>query len=155
SHGIAHIAEYLSGGIPRVHAHGFVSPALRQRGEHEIVDELRVTLIDGDATTAYFTFSSRIRPALHQFRIHGPGGSFVLDVDTEPLVRLPAGRYKSYAHHVLSPLYMAREYLANASRTVRSLLAVELHTKAGMAYLIESFYRSIAAGTPPPIPYRE
>ncbi len=27
--------------------------------------------------------------------------------------------------------------------------------KSGMKYLIESFYRSIREGTPPPIPYRE
>ena len=32
---------------------------------------------------------------------------------------------------------------------------MDFHPKAGMHHLIESFYRSIADGTPVPIPYRE
>ena len=40
-------------------------------GENEIIDELRVMICDEERTTAYFTFSSQIRPSLHQFRIYG------------------------------------------------------------------------------------
>jgi hypothetical protein len=38
---------------------------------------------------------------------------------------------------------------------MRRFLANDFHMKAGMHYLIESFYRSIAEGTAVPIPYRE
>ncbi|PYN16456.1 MAG: hypothetical protein DME06_01265 [Candidatus Rokuibacteriota bacterium] len=38
---------------------------------------------------------------------------------------------------------------------MRRFLANDFHTKSGMKYLIESFYRSITEGAPPPIPYRE
>src|SRR5256885_1139161 len=71
SHGVARIAEFLSGDRPRVIAHGFVSPRLRSLGEREIVDELRVIVDDGEGTTAYFTFSSQMRPTTHQFRVYG------------------------------------------------------------------------------------
>src|SRR4029077_1406558 len=74
SHGVARIAEFLSGDRPRVIAHGFVSPRCEAMGEREIVDELRVLIQDEERTTASFTFSSRLRPTLHQFRIYGPKG---------------------------------------------------------------------------------
>ena len=44
SHGIARIAEFLTGNSPQVIAHGFVSPRLKRAGETEIVDELRVII---------------------------------------------------------------------------------------------------------------
>ena len=47
SHGIARIAEFLTGDAPEVIAHGFVSPLLRRLGESEIVDELRVIIGEG------------------------------------------------------------------------------------------------------------
>ena len=84
SHGVARIAEFLSGDRPRVMAHGFVSPKLRAMGEREIVDELRVIIEDENSTTASFLFSSRLRPTLHQFRIYGPRGGLVLDQDRSP-----------------------------------------------------------------------
>ena len=34
-----------------------------------MVDELRVTIKCRDAVTAYFTFSSQMRPGLHEFRM--------------------------------------------------------------------------------------
>ena len=55
SHGVARIAEFLSGDRPRVIAHGFVSPRLEAMGEREIVDELRVIIQDEESTTASFT----------------------------------------------------------------------------------------------------
>ena len=52
--------------------YGFASPLLRKMGEAEIVDELRVIIAEDERTTAYFTFSSQMRPSLHQFRLYGP-----------------------------------------------------------------------------------
>src|SRR5689334_25434111 len=42
SHGIAKVAEFLTTDAPHVLAYGFVSPFLKERGESEIIDELRV-----------------------------------------------------------------------------------------------------------------
>jgi len=155
SHGIARIAEFLAGDTPEVFAHGMVSPTLQRMGETEIADELRVIIADGDGATAYFTVSSQMRPSLHQFRIYGPRNGLLLDQDNETLIRLAGKRYKSYAEHFLSPLILAGQYVGNTSRNVRRFLANDFHTKSGMKYLIESFYRSITEGAPPPIPYRE
>ena len=59
SHGIARVAEFFPQ-MPRVMAYGFASPLLRNLGETEIVDELRVILACEEGMTAYFTFSSQM-----------------------------------------------------------------------------------------------
>ena len=59
-------------------AHGFTSPLLKSIGETEIIDELRVIIHDGE-TTAYFTFSSQMRPMLHQLRLYGPKNGLIMD----------------------------------------------------------------------------
>jgi predicted dehydrogenase len=88
SHGVARIAEFLPTDAPRVIAHGFVSPFLGNMGEEELIDELRVIISGEKRTTAYFTFSSQMRPLLHQFRIYGPQNGVVVDQDQETLIKL-------------------------------------------------------------------
>ena len=73
SHGVARIAEFMTSESPEVIARGFVSPPLKKMGETEIIDELRVIICEDESTTAYFTFSSQMRPSLHQFQsYYGP-----------------------------------------------------------------------------------
>jgi hypothetical protein len=50
-------------------------------GENEFIDELRVIICEQERTTAYFSFSSQMRPALHQFRIYGDNHGLILDQD--------------------------------------------------------------------------
>jgi len=155
SHGIARIAEFLTTDSPRVIAYGFVSPFLKSIGEHEIIDELRVIISEEERTTAYFTFSSQMRPLLRQFRIYGSKNGLVLDHDQETLIRLHGARLKSYAEKFVPSLVAAAQYVGNFLKNMRIFMARDLHMKAGMKYLIESFYRSIAEDTPLPISYRE
>jgi len=155
SHGIARIAEFLKSESPHVIAHGFVSPYLKGRGEDEVVDELRVVISEEQRTTAYFTFSSQMRPSLHQFRVYGPKNGFVLDHDQETLIKLRGARFPSYAEMFLPPVINAAQFLGNLGTNLRMFLANDFHMKSGMKYLIEAFYRSITDGTPPPIPYEE
>jgi predicted dehydrogenase len=155
SHGIARIAEFLTSDSPRVVAHGFVSPRLRALGEREIVDELRVIITDDERTTAYFTFSSQMRPSLHGFRLYGPRNSLLLDPDHETLIRLRGGRFKSYGEKFIPPLLIARQQVASVAVNARAFLRRDFHMKSGMKYLIEAFYGSIASDGPAPIPYAE
>jgi len=155
SHGIARIAEFVPGDSPRVVAHGFVSPRLRDLGETEIIDELRVIISDADRTTAFFTFSSQMRPSLHQFRIYGPKNGLALDNDQEILIKLRGGRFPSYVEKFVPPVLFAKQYCAGVARNVRLFLARDFHMKSGMNCLIESLYSCIAKDLPPPIPYRE
>ncbi len=155
SHGIARIAEYLPGNSPRVIAYGFTSPFLQRIGETELIDELRVIMSDDERTTAYFTFSSQMRPALHQFRVYGTKNGLILDQDHEILLQLRGTRLPSYADKFLPPLGFAQQHLANALTNMRTFLARDFHMKAGMKCLIESFYQAIVDETPVPIPYRE
>jgi predicted dehydrogenase len=155
SHGVARIAEFLVSDSPQVIAHGFVSPLLKSLGETEIVDELRVIICEQEGSTAYFTFSSQMRPELHQFRIYGTKNGLILDQDDETLIKFPGTRFPSYAAKFIPPLTTAGQYIGNLSKNLRTFMARDFHMKSGMKYLIEAFYRSIVEGTPVPIPYRE
>jgi len=155
SHGVARIAEFITSDTPLVIAHGLISPFLKSRGEEEIIDELRVIISEESGVTAYFTFSSQMRPSLHMFRIYGNKNGLILDHDQETLIRLRGARFKSYVEKFVPPVIFAKQYLGNLSTNLKCFLARDFHMKSGMKYLIESFYRSIEDGTPVPIPYRE
>ncbi len=155
SHGLARIAEFLTSDSPQVIAYGFVSPFLKRLNEDAIVDELRVIIAEEERTTAYFTFSSQMRPSIHQFRVYGPKGGLSLDQDHETLIRLRAGRFKSYLEKFVPPVILAEQHLENLLRNVKTFLARDFQMKSGMKYLIEAFYRSIIEDGPVPIPYRE
>jgi predicted dehydrogenase len=155
SHGIARIAEFLTSESPQVIAHGFTSPFLRNIGENEIIDELRVIICEDERTTAYFTFSSQMRPSLHQFRIFGTENGLILDQFQQTLIKLRGARYKLFAEHFIPPVTTAKQYLGNLGANLRAFLARDFHMKSGMKYLIEGFYRSIVEDAPLPISYRE
>src|SRR5712664_976872 len=155
SHGIARIAEHLTTDSPHIIAHGFISPFLKSTGEREIIDELRVIICEEESTTAYFTFSSQMRPSLHQFCMYGTENGLVLDQDRETLIKLRGARLKSYAEHFISPAMLGQQQVSNLFTNLRTFLRKDFHLKSGMKYLIEAFYRSIVEGTPVPIPYRE
>jgi predicted dehydrogenase len=155
SHGIVRIAEHLQDDNPTVIAHGFASRLLQGLGEEEIMDELRVIIAGRHGTTAYFTFSSQMRPSLHQFRLHGPVNGLVLDDDEHSVIKLHGARYKSYAEKFVPPLGLAGQHLGNFGRNLNLFLKRDFHMKAGMKHLIEAFYHSITDNGPLPIPYRE
>ncbi len=155
SHGIAKVAEFLTTDAPQVFAHGFASPFLKDRGESEIIDELRVIISEEGRTTAYFTFSSQMRPALHQLRVYGPKNGFIVDQDQETLIKLPGVRKKSYLEKFLPPIDLSCQYISNLVGNVHAFGRRDFHMSAGMRHLIESFYRAIEQGGPVPIPYRE
>jgi hypothetical protein len=114
-----------------------------------------VIINDDDRTTAYFTFSSQMRPTLHEFRIYGPKNGLILDQDKETLVKLRGAMYKSYAEKFVPPVMMAGQNFGNLTTNLKTFLARDFQMKAGMKCLIESFYRSIVEDAPLPIPYRE
>ena len=155
SHGIARIAEFIDDDSPKVIAHGFVSPLLTSLGETEIIDELRVIISASSGMTAYFTFSSQMRPSLNEFRIYGAKNGILVDDEQQTVIKLPGKRLKSYAEKFVSPLMLARQQFGNVAVNARKFLGSDFHMKAGMKCLIESFYSSIEKETPPPIPYRE
>jgi len=155
SHGVARIAEFLSGDSVEVMAHGFVSPFLSKMGEVEIMDELRVIVRDETYRTAYFTFSSQMRPCLHEFRIYGTQNGLVIDQDKEILLKLRGAAFTSYAEKFVPPVQLASQLMGNLTSNLRTFLRRDFHMKSGMKYLIQSFYDSILHDRPVPIPYRE
>jgi predicted dehydrogenase len=155
SHGIARVAEFFPSDDPIVIAHGYQSPLLQSLGEEEIVDELRVILSDGAKTSAYFTFSSQIRPSLNLFRIYGGRNGLQLDEDSHTLLKLPGSRFKSYAAKFLPQPLLAAQCMRNLARNLGLFWRRDFHMKSGMKNLIQAFHAAIATGGQPPIPYRE
>ena len=155
SHGIARIAEFLITDNPQVVAYGFVSPVLKSIGETEIIDELRVIISEEERTTAYFTFSSQMKPSIHELRVFGSKNGLVLDQDHDILLKLRGNKYKSYADKFVPSAQFAMQHLGNLVTNLRLFLSNDFHMDSGMKYLMESFYNSIREGTPVPIPYRE
>ena len=155
SHGIARIAEFLTTDNPQVIAFGFVSPVLKSIGETEIIDELRVIISEEDRTTAYFTFSSQMKPSIHELRVYGSKNGLALDQDHDILLKLSGDNYRSYVDKFVPPALFAKQHLDNLIVNVRLFLKNDFHLDSGMKYLMESFYNSIREGAPVPIPYRE
>jgi predicted dehydrogenase len=155
SHGIARIAEFLTTDNPHVIAHGFVSPVLKSIGETEIIDELRVMISEEERTTAYFTFSSQMKPSIHELRVYGSKNGLTLDEDHDILLKLRGNKYKSYADKFVPPAQFAKQHLNNLATNIKLFLDNDFHMDSGMKHLMESFYTSIQEGAPVPIPYRE
>lgn len=155
SHGIAKIAEYLSGDAIKIVAIGHTSSFLERLDSAGIVDELRVLAYDEAGCSAYFNFSSQMRPCLHQFRIYGPRNGLIVDDDQQSVIKLKGTRFRSYIENFLAPVVFANQYMRNAAQNVRSFLANDFHEDSSKKYLIESFYLSITQGAALPIPYRE
>jgi predicted dehydrogenase len=157
SHGVSKIAEFLSGDNPTVITHGFTSTFLKNIGENEIIDEVRVIIRDEDSTTAYFTFSSQIKPVPHQFRLYGKKNSLIVDDDHQILIKIEDKEYKSYLRYFIPPFEYAKQYVGNFGRNFNKFLMKDFHlpNDAALKKLIESFYNSIANNAPLPLSYRE
>jgi predicted dehydrogenase len=155
SHGISKITEFLSGDAPRVAAQGFTSRFLRNLGETDLIDELRVVILDDMDVTAYFTFSTQMRPGLHQFRLYGPKNGLVVDYGQQTVLKLKGKKYKSHLERLIPPFEVAGCYVGSGVTNAGRFLKNDFQMNWGMKNLISSFYRSIAEEGPPPIPYRE
>lgn len=157
SHGISKIAEFLPGDKPLVIAHGFTSPFLKNIGQGDIIDEVRVIIRDEGSTTGYFTFSSQISPTLHQFRLYGPKNSLIVDDDHQILIKVNNKDYKSYLRYFVPPLQYANQYIGNFRGNFSKFLKKDFHlpNDAALKTLIESFYRSVVKNEPLPLSYRE
>ncbi|HTS12542.1 MAG TPA: Gfo/Idh/MocA family oxidoreductase [Candidatus Limnocylindrales bacterium] len=152
SHGIAKLAEFLAGYDLNIVTYGFTSRTLKSIGETEIVDELRVIIHDG-ATTAYFTFSSQMRPSLSMLRLYGPKNGLIVDERQQTVIKLRGAAYKSYLEHFLPPWGFAGQYIGNVLGNLKKFAKADFHVEYGKKFLIREFYRSIAQDAPPPIPY--
>ncbi|MBE0657330.1 MAG: Gfo/Idh/MocA family oxidoreductase [Bryobacteraceae bacterium] len=154
SHGIGKIAEFLGSDRPTVITTGFTSQALRSVGEHRIIDELRTIIHDG-SMTAYFTFSSQMRPTLHHLRVFGPKNAICIDENQQTLIKLRGARYKSYLEKFIPPYSIAKQYMGNLAHNTKLFLRNDFQEGHGMRELISAFHASILSGGPAPISSRE
>ncbi len=140
---------------PTVIAHGFASSYMKQVGDAGIVDELRVIISDEERMTAYFTFSSQMRPLLHELRLYGPQNGLILDERQATLTKLRGPKFKSYAEIFIPPVILTKQHIGNYAINAGLLLRGRLQPNAGMRHLIGAFYGSILEDQPVPIPYEQ
>jgi predicted dehydrogenase len=155
SHGIASLAEFLSDAAPEISAVGGSSAFVRRLNAADVIDELRVIIREAGGSTAYFTFSSQMRPALHELRLYGPRNGLVVDYDKQTVLALRGESYKSYVEKFVPPLDFARQHVRNSWLNIRAFLRRDFHMKSGMKCLIESFYDCIEGRAEDPITHRE
>lgn len=155
SHGIAKLAEFLDDEIVELTALAEQSPKLRSLGQKDLLDEVRVLLRDKRGTTAFFCFTTQVRPAINQLRILGNANSILVDHGSGTIIRYKTRPAKSYLTYFLPPLRNAVEYFRNACSNIADFLGRRLYQDSGMKELVARFYQSIQQGGAPPIPYRE
>jgi predicted dehydrogenase len=155
SHGLAKLVEFLDGEVTEIIAIAHQSQTLQKFPNLRVMDELRVLLRDTKGTTAFFCFTTQIKPALNELRVFGPRNSLTVNHISGTLTREKAGSFKSYLTFFLPPLLAAREQLGGAFANMAAFLGRRLYQDFGMKELIDRFYSSIRTGAPPPIPYRE
>jgi predicted dehydrogenase len=155
SHGIAKLVEFLDADLAEIVARAEQSSQLQRLGGEEILDELRVLICDRSGTTAFFSFSTQIKPALNELRIFGPANSLTVDHASGSLIRHLNRSYKSYLTYFVPPFRSSYEYFGNAVGNIANFLRRKLYQDFGMKELIERFYNSIRLKSDPPIPYRE
>ncbi|HUC84521.1 MAG TPA: Gfo/Idh/MocA family oxidoreductase [Candidatus Acidoferrales bacterium] len=155
SHGLAKLCEFLDDDLPEIIATAHQSPQMQQLGGGEILDELRVLIRDASGTTAFFCFSTQLKPGLNLLRICGPANSLSVDHASGSLLRHVNRSHKSYLAYWLPPLKNAQQHFRNARVNFVNFLNGRLHQDSGMKELVERFYLSIRNQGAPPIPYRE
>jgi len=152
SHGVAKLAEFLTGDYPRVSALCFSSPLLVRRKQTDLIDEVRATIHDDLGTTAFFLFTTQLGAGTNELRIYGPTGNLILDNTNRTVLRVRASRQKSYLRYFFAPWGYAREHARNSLQNVRQFLHSDFHMDYGMRKLMELFYRGIRDNAPDPIP---
>jgi predicted dehydrogenase len=155
SHGIARLAEFLDDDLVQVIATAHQSETLRGFGVHDLLDELRVLIRDKTGTTAWFCFSTQLKPGLNRFQIYGPANSIHVDLVSGTATTSKGRSYKSYLTYLVPPWLAARDSLRNLKRNVVDIARMRLHQDFGMKTLIERFHQSVTDRSAPPIPYRE
>jgi predicted dehydrogenase len=155
SHGIARLAEFLDDDITQIVATAHQSAQLMKLGGKEIADELRVMIRDAKGTTAYFCFSTQIKPGMNTLRVCGSRNSIAVDLSCGSVIEFVGRSYKSYLTFVVPALIYARQYVGNAWRNAVDILRWRLHQDSGMKELIARFHDCLHSADGPPIPYRE
>jgi predicted dehydrogenase len=154
SHGIAKIAEYLGDEEPQIQASSFTSNVMTSAGGENIKDELRAMIKSGQ-TTAYFTFSTQMKPSHSRFSLFGNQNGVSVDDDNSVILKLGGKQYKSYANKFFPPLIGAKENASNLIFNLNRFLHRDFHMSHGMYNLINKFYEAILQDRNVPISYRE
>ena len=82
--------EFLDDDLTEIVVISDQSPLVRELGEVEIVDELRVLIRDKGGTSASYCFSTQLEGGSEtRLRVYGPNGSIVVDHSSGSLILEP------------------------------------------------------------------
>jgi predicted dehydrogenase len=154
-HALCRVAEFVTDARPDIFAS---SRRMRSTafGDHRdlVDDELRV-LMQGDAVSAYVTFSAGARPAQQFLRVYGTLKTIHVDfvtrtirVEREPSLPTAVGR-------VVEGFQGAARQLRQAGGNLVRLARSEFQFFAGMHELLDRFYTAVEQDGDPPYAYAD
>ncbi|MCU0691483.1 MAG: Gfo/Idh/MocA family oxidoreductase [Polyangiaceae bacterium] len=154
-HALNKLVEFIDDESPAISAFATTRRVQRFGDDRDAMqDELRV-LIRGSATTAYGTFSSHVRPALHLARVYGTRNTLLVDYLMRTVTVESSGTLPSSLGRLVPAFEMAGRFAKEGARNVLRFAKSDFHFFAGLSKLIELYYRSILDDRPPPIPHRD
>lgn len=117
-----------------------------------LADELRFTILCG-GVSATGMVSAHIRPNAHTMCVYGERDSVALDYVARTLVPVARQVQPSALGRLFPAWTQSRRFASSGLRNAGRFLRHEFHFFQGMRVLLSEFYRGIADGGPPPIPY--
>lgn len=152
-HVLHKIEDFIPEDSPSIFAHATRRlPAGFGDERDQLMDELRV-VFEGNAATAFGTFSSHTVPVRHFARVWGTNNSVTADYTSRVLVVEQGDTLPSAIGRLVPAFKQSRQYQRGAMKNVRRFMKSEFQFFAGMSELFVRFYRSIQENTDPPIAY--
>jgi predicted dehydrogenase len=154
-HVVNKVTEFLDGDSPQVTAQAWTRrPQRFGDARDDMHDELRITLLDG-RTSAFGTFSSHVRPAMHSLRVLGTRGTLHADFVSRTVTAEASPSLPSAVGRLLPPFVAAGRFTREGARNLWRFARSDFHFFAGLNRLFRMFYESILEGGPPPIAHRD
>lgn len=148
SHPLYRVTDFLTDSCPEIVG------LLKESNTSNPMCELRATLL-GERVTGSLLISSSIRPHQKVTRVYGTRQYVEVDMDAGVIRTYRPSSTRGPFVRLETPYRHFCEAARNLTGNLWKLMRSDLHFFAGMRTLFEEFYKAIAEGGPPPIPYAE
>jgi predicted dehydrogenase len=149
------VVEFVDDDRPRVTVEAWSRRRERYGDARDrLQDELRV-MIRGSSVSAYATFSSHARPAIHSLAVYGTRNTARADFVSRTVTLEAAPSMPSAIGRLLPAFTTAGRFAREGLRNVRRFARSEFQFFAGLNELFRLYYTSILEAGTLPIPHRD
>lgn len=147
------VSEFVRGSHPQVLVRAS-QLSVRDHLALHLPDEVRMMIAD-DRVSAYATFSAHARPLSHHFTVYGTRNTLHLDFLNGTLTTRSASPLPGPIGRIASAFDQSWQHFGAGARNVVRFGQGDFQHLSGLRHLITSFYDSVRAGAPLPLPYAE